>query len=64
MHNKMSSPLPEQSGELPLSEVRHIIAAYEAKYGMSSEEFLRQWEAGTVPDTYETNDWAILLDAI
>ena len=49
-------------GVMSLDEVRRVIAAYEAKYGMSSEEFLRQWEAGTAPDNRETNDWAILLD--
>ncbi len=53
----------ENSDLLSLDQVRRIIDAYEAKYGMSSEEFLRQWEAGTAPDTYETNDWAMLLDA-
>ena len=57
------SDMHENSDLLSLDQVRRIIDAYEAKYGMSSEEFLRQWEAGTAPDTYETNDWAMLLDA-
>ena len=36
-----------------LEEVRRVIAVYEENYGMTSEEFLRQWEAGTAPDNDE-----------
>lgn len=48
-------------GILPLEEVQRIIAAYEEKYNVSTEEFLRQWKAGTAPDNEETNDWNILI---
>ena len=43
-----------------LAEIRQ----YEEKFGMTSEEFHRRWLEGTVPDTYETNSWAILLHAL
>lgn len=49
-------------GRMTQDEVRAIIADYERCFGMSSDEFLRQWQAGTAPDTRETNDWATLLD--
>jgi len=37
------------------------IAALEKRYGMTSEEFLRAWDEGTAPDTFETNAWAMIL---
>lgn len=43
-------------------EVLEIIARYEQQFGMTSEEFLRQWKVGTAPDLWETNSWAMLLD--
>lgn len=43
-----------------LVRVRH----YEEIFEMSSEEFLKRWEADTVPDTFETNSWAMLLHAL
>lgn len=43
------------------AEIRRIIESYEEQFGMTSEDFLLQWEAGEAPDTFETNDWAILL---
>ena len=42
-------------------ERRRIIEKYESQFGMSSEEFLRRWREGTMPDLFETNEWAILL---
>ena len=45
-------------------EIRAIIVGYEQQYGMSSEEFLRQWKADTASDTWETNSWAMFLDWI
>lgn len=49
---------------MSLDELRQIITAYEEKYRMSSDEFLCQWQAGTAPDTDETNEWAMLRDAL
>lgn len=43
------------------AEVEAEIAGYEAMYGMSSEDFLEQCRLHTAPDTFETNDWRILL---
>ncbi len=43
------------------TDIQEIIKKYENKFGMSSEEFTRKWKADEVPDTFETNDWAILL---
>jgi hypothetical protein len=37
------------------------IAAFEAQFGMSSEEFLKRWREDTIEDTFDTNVWAILL---
>jgi hypothetical protein len=39
-----------------------IIAGYEKQFGISSEVFLMKWKAGEMPDTFETNDWDILLN--
>jgi hypothetical protein len=38
-----------------------IIEQYEQQFGMTSEEFIERWKSGAMPDTFETNDWAILL---
>ncbi len=66
MKPKITDPevTDDMEGIMTREEVMEIIAAYEAMYGMSSEEFLRQWKAGTAPDTRETNDWSMLLDWI
>ncbi len=37
------------------------IREYEQQFGMTSAEFLKQWEEGKAADTYETNHWANLL---
>jgi hypothetical protein len=51
-------------GILTQAEVQAIIQGYEKQFGMTSEEFRKRWIEGTVPDTFETNDWVMLLDAI
>jgi hypothetical protein len=51
-------------GVFTRDEVLAIIQGYEAQFGMTSEEFRRRWIEGTVPDTFETNDWVMLLDAL
>ncbi len=43
-------------------EARALVKRYEQQFGMTSEEFLRQWKAGTAPDLWETNAWAMLLN--
>lgn len=48
-------------GLLSEAEISAIIRQYEEEFGMTSEQFLALWEAGEAPDTFETNDWAILL---
>lgn len=42
-------------------EIREMRDYLEQKYGMSSEEFLRRWKLGEMPDNFETNYWAILV---
>ena len=42
-------------------EIERQLAHYEQVFGMSSEEFLKRKRDGTVPDTFETMDWMILL---
>jgi hypothetical protein len=37
------------------------IAAFEAQFGMTSEEFLKRWREDTIEDSFETNYWANLL---
>ena len=51
-------------GIITREEILEQIHNYELQYGMSSEEFLRQWKADIAPDTYETNVWAMLLDVL
>jgi len=50
-----------EPGEMTRQEIEEHIAAYEEMFGMSSDEFLRSVRDGTAPDTFETNDWRILL---
>ncbi|MCX6074264.1 MAG: hypothetical protein NTY39_08100 [Campylobacterales bacterium] len=38
-----------------------IIHAFEEKYGMPSDDFLAQWQAGQLDDTEEFNRWYVLL---
>jgi len=42
-------------------EIKAQISAYENKFGISSEEFLRRKRNGTADDTFETMDWTGLL---
>jgi hypothetical protein len=42
-------------------EIENEIAFYEQRYGMSSEEFLKQRSQGEAPDNFDTTDWFILL---
>ena len=51
-------------GVFTMEEILAQIRQYEAQFGMTSEEFLKRWEAGTAPDTFETNSWAIWLHAL
>jgi hypothetical protein len=44
------------------AELEAKIKRYEEQFGMSSEEFLQRWNAGDMPDTFETNAWSIILD--
>jgi len=37
------------------------LAAFEQRYGMSSAEFLRRYNAGELPDTDDFEDWDGLL---
>jgi len=54
---KSESVIPELTAE----ELRDMIARFERQYGITSEEFKTRWENGDMPDTFETNFWAILL---
>lgn len=49
---------------LTRGEILAIIAGYEKQFGMTSDEFRQRWKAGTAPDVFETNEWAILLDSL
>jgi hypothetical protein len=37
------------------------IKAFETQFGMSSEEFMRRWMSFSIPETFETNYWAHLI---
>ncbi len=55
---------PSPADIITREELLEQIRAYEIQYEMTSAEFLRQWEAGVAPDTYETNVWAMILDVL
>lgn len=40
------------------------IAEFEAKYGMSSEEFNRHYQSGTLADHMDYVEWSATLDMI
>ena len=42
-------------------DIRGMLSTYEARHVMKSDEFARRWAAAELPDTWEFNDWAILL---
>ena len=48
-------------GEVSTAEVDAMIAGYERAFQMSSVEFLRRVDAGTMPDTFDRTRWQILL---
>ncbi len=47
--------------ELTADELSEMLVRFERQYGMTSDEFKIRWEQGDMPDTFETNFWAILL---
>lgn len=51
-----------ESDEMSDEDIAKVIAGYEEQYNMTSAEFKKMWELGTAPDTYETNDWYVLLE--
>jgi len=59
-----STPLTSEEGIISREELLALVHQYEEKFGMTSEEFLKRWEADAIPDTFETNDWAMILDAL
>ncbi len=46
-------------GEMSWEELDAEIASYERDYGMSSAEFYEKFVRGEMPDTFDTNAWAI-----
>lgn len=55
---KVIVKMKEERDIMSLEEIDTIVAHYEQKYGMSSEEFMQR---NDIPDTYETMDWQILI---
>lgn len=55
MHPKVDN------GILTDVDIGVMLDAYERRFGMASDEFYRRWKAGKLPDTWEFNDWAILV---
>ncbi len=51
----------DENDILSEDDIKARIEEYEKKFGMSSEEFLRQKREGTAPDTFETMYWMGLL---
>jgi len=43
-----------------LRETERDLAAYEKKFGMTSEEFFKKYQAGQTDDSMETIEWASL----
>ncbi|PJF24818.1 MAG: hypothetical protein CUN53_15920 [Phototrophicales bacterium] len=35
--------------------------AFETQFGMTSEEFMRRWMSFSIPESFETNYWAHLI---
>lgn len=51
----------------PAQEKAYIaeqLAVFEARNGISSQEFYAKWQAGEARDTYENNVWAMTYEAI
>ena len=51
-----------------MNEIRQkllqVIAAFEEKYGMNSEEFNRRYEAGTLGDDMDYVEWSATIDML
>jgi hypothetical protein len=43
-------------------EIEQEIAVYESRHGFSSEKLLEMQAEGTLPDTYEIQDWLTLVE--
>ncbi len=41
--------------------IKEQLIAYEQQFGMSSEEFMRQWDEGAMDTSWEFNHWASLV---
>ena len=61
-----SAPLPFQIIEIQLTQedVERRITEYEAKYGLTSEEFYQLWLKGEGPDTVDTGGWAMIYEIL
>jgi len=60
-HQELESENVSLVDPVTTDEIRDMLDYLEGEYKMSSEEFLRRWEAGEMPDNFETNYWAILV---
>ncbi|MEK7727224.1 MAG: hypothetical protein AAB354_02360 [candidate division KSB1 bacterium] len=49
--------------EMTLEEVRDVLASYERKYGMTSQEFSEKWKRGETYLVAESVDWIGLYQA-
>jgi hypothetical protein len=58
------TPEDEQHIDRIYAELVAEVKGYEEKYGMTTEEFRKQWKDGTAPDTFETNAWNMLTDLL
>jgi hypothetical protein len=61
-----SPPPPFEIVEIKLTVeyLENQIAEYEAKYGLTSEEFYQMWLKGEGPDTKDTGGWAVMYEIL
>ena len=45
--------------EADLAGIEHDLAEYEARYGMTSDDFWRQYQAGQLEDSAEFMEWSV-----
>lgn len=57
-------PVADSSGWTEeLKDIDEQLQAMEERTSMTSEEFNQSWLQGTIPDTFENNAWALLIQA-
>ena len=60
-HGSMQKKTKVKVERLSPADIERELNAFEAKFGMTTEEFLRKWELGEMGDDEDVFDWRGLV---